>query len=89
MSDKPKRLFRSRNERMLAGVCGGLGEFFVIDPTLIRLGTVVLTMVNPTIFLGYLILAIIIPLESSSDQGTFQTSDAPDTSKEESVQQAG
>ena len=32
-----KRLFRSLNNRMLCGVCGGLGEYFNIDPTLVRL----------------------------------------------------
>jgi phage shock protein C len=86
MSDKPKRLYRSRDERMLAGVCGGLGEFFVIDPTLIRLGAVILTMVNPTVFLGYLILAVIIPLESSKDHGAILA--PPDTTSEENPQQA-
>jgi phage shock protein C len=87
MSDKPKRLYRSRNERMLAGVCGGLGEFFVIDPTLIRLGAVILTLVNPTVFLGYLILAVIIPLESSEDHGTI-LAPPPDTASEENPPQA-
>ena len=33
-----KKLYRSKDNAMLAGVCGGLGEFFGIDPTLIRLG---------------------------------------------------
>lgn len=32
-----KRLFRSKNDRKIAGVCGGLGEYFNIDPTLIRI----------------------------------------------------
>ena len=32
-----KRLFRSLNNRMLCGVCGGIGEYFNIDPTLVRL----------------------------------------------------
>ena len=37
MSTEYKKLFRSRRERMVAGVCGGLGEYFNVDPTLIRL----------------------------------------------------
>ena len=32
-----KRLYRSKNDRMLCGVCGGIGEYLDIDPTLIRL----------------------------------------------------
>ena len=33
-----KKLYRSRQNRMICGVCGGVGEYFNIDPTLIRLG---------------------------------------------------
>lgn len=39
-----RRLYRSVKNRMLAGVCGGIGEYFHIDPTLIRLGWVALTL---------------------------------------------
>ena len=35
-----KRLFRSRENKMICGVCGGIGEFFGVDPTLIRLAFV-------------------------------------------------
>jgi phage shock protein PspC (stress-responsive transcriptional regulator) len=57
-----KRLYRSRNEKILGGVCGGLGEYFEVDPVLIRLIWVVLTLL--TMFMGiivYLIAWIIIP----------------------------
>ena len=37
-----KRLYRSRDSRMLCGVCGGVAEYFNVDPTLIRLGMVLL-----------------------------------------------
>ena len=37
MSTKSKQLYRSRDDRMIAGVCGGLGDYFDIDPTIIRL----------------------------------------------------
>ncbi|MFI5322405.1 MAG: PspC domain-containing protein [Thermodesulfobacteriota bacterium] len=37
MADNVKKLYRSRKERMIAGICGGLGEMFSIDPTIIRL----------------------------------------------------
>ena len=39
---KGKKLYRSRENAMLAGVCGGIGEFFDIDPTIVRLAWVVL-----------------------------------------------
>ena len=57
-----KNLKRSRTNRMLGGVCGGLGEYFDLDPTIIRLAFVafiLLGMGSPV--LGYLLLWIIMP----------------------------
>ena len=59
MEQEPKRLYRSRN-RMICGVCGGVAEYFNIDPTLIRLG-MVLVACTGTGILAYFIAAIIIP----------------------------
>ena len=60
-----KKLYRSEKNKMIAGVCGGLGEYFNVDPTLIRLAFAVLSI--PTAFFGglvmYIIAAIIIPSE--------------------------
>ncbi len=39
--DLEKRLYRSRTDRQITGLCGGLGEYFGVDPTIIRIGTVV------------------------------------------------
>jgi phage shock protein C len=59
-----KRLYRSRNNRILAGVCGGLGQYFSIDPTLIRVIAVILLVIfNLATFIAYIIMAVIIPLE--------------------------
>ena len=55
-----KRLYRSRNSRMLCGVCGGIGEYLNIDPTLIRLLAVLLGC-SGTGIIVYIIAAIIIP----------------------------
>lgn len=58
-----KRLYRSRTDRMLSGVCGGFADYFGIDPTLIRLGVAALILITG-IFPGvvfYIICAIIIP----------------------------
>ncbi len=57
-----KRLYRSKNDRMLCGVCAGVAEYFHIDPTLIRLGYVLFTCAGfGTGVLGYFIAAVVIP----------------------------
>jgi len=55
-----KRLYRSRENRMICGVCGGIANYFNVDPTLIRLGLVLLACTGSGI-LAYFIAAIIIP----------------------------
>ncbi len=57
---EPKRLFKSRTNRVLCGVCGGIGEYFNIDPTIIRLLFLLLAC-TATGFFAYIIAAIIIP----------------------------
>jgi phage shock protein C len=58
-----KKLYRSRSDRRIAGVCGGLASYFSIDPTLVRLLFVLgLLFVGGTL-LAYLILMIVIPEE--------------------------
>lgn len=54
------RLCKSRN-RMIAGVCGGIAEYFSIDPTLIRLAWVLFCALGGSGVLAYIIAAIIIP----------------------------
>ena len=56
-----KRLYKSRENRMVGGVCGGIAEYFGIDPTLIRLGWVLFCAMGGSGFLAYIIAAIIIP----------------------------
>lgn len=56
-----KRLYRSDENRMLAGVCGGIAEYFDLDPTLVRLGWVVFCAMGGCGLLAYIIAAIIIP----------------------------
>ena len=55
-----KKLYRSRMDRKICGVCGGVGEYFAIDPTLIRLLFVIFGLTGAGI-LAYIIAAIIIP----------------------------
>jgi phage shock protein C len=62
-----KRLYRSQKDRMLAGVAGGIGEYFDIDPTFIRLIWVILGLTGTGI-IAYIIAWIIIPEEGSISQ---------------------
>jgi phage shock protein C len=58
-----KRLYRAQDERMLAGVCGGLAKYFNVDPTLIRVLFVLATLPGGPGLLVYIALAIIMPEE--------------------------
>lgn len=58
-----KKLFRSVDNRMVCGVCAGIGNYFNIDPTLIRLVWVLASVVGGSGLLVYIIAAIIIPEE--------------------------
>lgn len=60
-----KRLYRNKDERMIWGVCGGLARYFNIDPTIVRVIAVVLALANGVGIIAYVILAIVVPLESS------------------------
>ena len=56
-----KRLYKSNDNKMLAGVCGGVAEYYDIDPTLVRLGWVVLCALYGGGILAYIVAAIVIP----------------------------
>ena len=56
-----KRLYRSKNNSMIAGVCGGLGEYLDIDPTFIRLLWVLFILAGGSGVLAYIIAWIVIP----------------------------
>jgi phage shock protein C len=58
-----QRLYRSRDDRMLAGVCGGLAQFFSIDPTIVRLIFVILAIMGGPGLLIYIIMWIVVPEE--------------------------
>ena len=57
-----KKLYRSRIDKKLCGVCGGLGKYFDIDPTLFRLGVVFLSLFGCGL-LAYIVAALVIPEE--------------------------
>lgn len=59
--DTNKKLYRSNTDKKLAGVCGGLGEYFQIDPVIIRLIFVLIAFGGGAGLLIYLIMALVIP----------------------------
>lgn len=56
-----KRLYKSRTNRMLTGVCGGIAEYFNIDPTIVRLIFAFSVIFLGTGILAYIIASIVIP----------------------------
>ena len=56
-----KKLYKSSKNKMIDGVCAGIAEYFGIDPTLVRLGAVILTCTGGCGILAYIVCAIIIP----------------------------
>ena len=56
-----KRLYRSVNNKMIADVCGGVAEYFGLDPALVRLGWIVFCVLGGSGVLAYIIAAIVIP----------------------------
>ena len=56
-----KKLYKSNTNKMLEGICGGIAEYFGIDPTIVRLAWVVFCALGGSGILAYIIAAIIIP----------------------------
>ncbi len=71
MAEEIKKFYRSRTDRVLFGVCGGLGKYFSIDPVLFRLVFVALLIADGAGILLYLIMVLVTPEEpgrSSTDK---------------------
>ena len=58
------KLYRSRKDRKIWGVCGGLANYFDIDPTIVRIVAVASLFVGSLGFWGYIIMALVVPNES-------------------------
>ena len=56
-----KRLYKSSTDKMLAGVCAGVAEYFGLDPTWVRLGYAALVLLGGTGILLYIVCAIVMP----------------------------
>jgi phage shock protein PspC (stress-responsive transcriptional regulator) len=64
-SPQPRRLVRSRSDRVIGGVCGGLGRYFNVDPIIFRIGAVVLAFIGGAGLLAYVAALLLIPSEDS------------------------
>ena len=58
-----KKLYRSRTNKKIFGVCGGLAQYFEIDPTIVRLALVLLVIFAGAVLLAYIIAALVMPNE--------------------------
>ena len=61
--NEPRRFYRSRDDRMISGVCGGLARYFGIDPLLVRIAAVVLLLFGGASALGYIAAMVLVPNE--------------------------
>ena len=59
--DERKRLYKSRNNKMICGVCAGIADYFNIDPSIVRVLGAVLALAAGTGVLAYIACAIILP----------------------------
>lgn len=62
-----KRLYRSTDDRMFAGVCGGIAEYLDVDPTLVRLVFAALTLMGGPGIIAYLVLMLVVPEEPAEE----------------------
>ncbi len=62
---KEKKLYKSKTDKKLCGVCSGIAKYFGIDPTIVRLGAIVLSLVTAVVtgLIAYIICALVIPDE--------------------------
>lgn len=58
-----KRLYRSRTDKQMAGVCGGVADYLGIDPTIVRIVWVLLTLAGGPGLILYIIMALVVPEE--------------------------
>jgi len=82
-----KKLYRSRENRKVGGVCGGIAEYFGFDPTLVRLGAIVLIFIWGAGLLAYIVAWAIIPERPAHIDVEYDVSSEPvseDQQKEDS-----
>ncbi len=72
-AERIKRLYRSRTDKVFAGICGGFAEFFNIDPVIVRLGFVLFTLLTGGFpgLLFYMIAIFIVPIEPTTSPSGY------------------
>jgi phage shock protein C len=83
MTEDVKRLYRSRKERMIGGVCGGIGEYLNMDATVIRLIFVIAALWGGAGLLIYLVMLLIVP-EAPEQTEVSTTEESPEEEESES-----
>ncbi|MEK7250569.1 MAG: PspC domain-containing protein, partial [Bacteroidota bacterium] len=83
MSDSTgiKRLYKSRTDRMLDGVCGGGAKYFNLDPTLVRIAWVLLALLGGSGILLYIVAMIVMPKEPYIFPNSSSTEPTPSSKK--------
>ena len=63
-----KRLYRSQTDRIIFGICGGLGDYFKIDPVIIRVLAIVITIASGVVpgVVAYIVMGLVVPLKGST-----------------------
>lgn len=59
-----KKLYRIEEGKKVCGVCGGLAEYFNIDPTIVRLGWALVSLFVPVGFVAYIVAALVMPVKN-------------------------
>lgn len=62
-----KRLYKSRRDKLLDGVCAGIADYFALDPTLVRLAWVLFTAMGGAGIAAYLVCMLVFPEEPARD----------------------
>jgi phage shock protein C len=83
MATEPRRLYRSRSDRVMGGVCGGLAQFFTIDVTIIRLLFLFAALFGGTSLLVYLVMLLVVPEEPLPKNDVISVTAAETTSEEQ------
>src|SRR5450759_2391258 len=86
----PRRLYRCRRDRQLAGVAAGMAEYFDLDPTVVRILWILSAFLGGFTILLYIILAFVVPLEPATmpgpgswpGAGTEQAGEVPDSAQD-------
>ncbi|MBE0478877.1 PspC domain-containing protein [Candidatus Aerophobetes bacterium] len=74
-----RKLYRSRKDKMIAGVSGGIASYFDVDPTLVRIFAVLTIFANGIGIIGYIIAWIIVPLQPEQKEGEEEVSSGEET----------